>query len=110
MQRFEEGAVAFHKIHNVCFLHRCAVHPDALAEIHQVGRRVESYPVAGGLQHGGQGVRARTLAVGAAYVDGGVLPVRMAQMFVQRTGVVQSFFVSTGAHLLEHRGARIQIG
>ncbi len=58
VQRLEERAVALHEIDHRLLGDRLPIHADALAEVHQVGRRVEPCAVACLLQDGRQRVRA----------------------------------------------------
>ena len=56
VQRFEECTVILYVIDDISLSYGDAVHADALAEIDEVWRGVESYLVSGRLEDGGQGM------------------------------------------------------
>ena len=109
VQRLEKGALLLDEADDVILGHGHAIDPYALAEVHEVGRRVESHAVAGALQDGSQRVRTGTLAVGACHVDGAVQAMRAAEVPVKRPRSFQPFLVGSRAYLLKHRRAVIQI-
>ena len=109
MEGLEEGTVTGHKVDDELLVHTNAVHPDALAEVHQVGRGVEPHLVACRLQDGGEGVRYRALAVGSRHMDGLEPLVGMAKTLVEGMGVGQALLISTSPNLLEDWGAVVEV-
>ena len=71
-----------------------AVYSDALVEVDQVRRRVESHLVAAYLKNGGQGMRHRPLAVGTSNMDGLEAALGVAQVFVDSLHRSQSGLVA----------------
>ena len=108
-KRLKETSLARYEVDDVGFGHRHAVYPDTLAEVDQVGRGIEPDAIAGGLEHGGDGVRTRTLAVGATDVYGQVFPMGMSEVRVQRPGGLEPLLVGPGADLLEQGGTGVEV-
>ena len=79
----DQGAQRLHAVGQRVLADRLGIHANALAERHQVGRRVEPDPAAGGAQHGGQHGGHRPLAVGAADLRDRVGPLGMAERVQQ---------------------------
>ena len=107
MQGFEEMAVFLHEANNVFFAYHLAVHTDALAEINQMGRGIETNLVTCRLEDGGQRVRTGALAVCPAYVYGTKLAVRMSEVLVEHVRIGQALLVGIASHMLEEWGAII---
>ena len=105
MKGLEKIAVLLYKTDHKIFAATFTVYLYPFAEIHQMGRGVEAYFVAGGLKDGGYGVRHRPLAVGAAYMDGGVAAVRVTQMLVKGKTGAKALFICTNPDLFKDRGA-----
>ena len=81
------------------------VDTDALAEVHQMRRGVESRAVARLREYRCEHVRHRPLAVGAGHVDREVVALRIAQMTAELGYAFEPRLIGIAAHLLE-RGHR----
>ena len=61
MEGFEEATFLLYKTDDVFLGYRLSINPDALPEIHQMGRGIEPDPVSCLLQYGGKRMRAGAL-------------------------------------------------
>ena len=82
MEGFEEATFLLYKTDDVFLGYRLSVNPDALPEIHQMGRGIEPDPVSCLLQYGGKRMRAGTLSIGSGDMYRFELLMGMPEMFV----------------------------
>jgi hypothetical protein len=109
MEGLEECPMVLYEIDDIFLSYGDTIYPDALTEIDEVRRGVEPYLIACRLENSCNGVRTRTLAIGACHVDGLELAVRVSEVCVQLVSVVESFLVSVLAHVLEEGSAVEQV-
>ena len=93
MEGFEESTFLRYKTDDVFLGYRLSVNPDALPEIHQMGRGIEPDPVSCLLQYGGKRMRAGTLSIGTGHMNAAETAVGMFEVCVQGQSVFQSFLV-----------------
>ena len=84
---FKELLVFFDEADHFVLGYHFAADADALAEVDEVGRGVETHFVAGLLQDGGEEVRHGAFAVGAGDVDGAEAALGMAEVVHHCLGV-----------------------
>ena len=109
VQRFEEIALFGHKIDHTLLRDGRTVHPNALTKIDQMGRGVQPYSIAGTLQNGGQRVGSRPFAVRTAHMDGGIAPMRVAEMSIKHLCGGKSLFIRPCPDVLKQRGRVVEI-
>ena len=97
------------EIHHVLLRNHLAVNSDTLTEINEMRGRVESDPITGFLQDGGNRVRARSFTVRSGDVNGSEQTVRMSEMLIEKVRVFQSFLICCSSHILKHGNLREEI-
>ena len=75
--------------------------PDALAEVQDVRRSIETDLKSGGCEGRSQHVGDRSLAVGTGHMDDLIAPVRMPHQLVRKLHIRHSRLVGSGSHLLK---------
>lgn len=93
MEGFEEATFLLYKTDDVFLGYRLSINPDALPEIHQMGRGIEPDPVSCLLQYGGKRMRAGALSIGTGHMNAAETAVGMFEVCVQGQSVFQSFLV-----------------
>ena len=109
MQRLKEHPLVFHEVNDIALWDGLSVDTDAFAEVHQMGRGIETYLVSAMLKDGCDGMRTGTLSVGTRNVDTTEIFVRMPEVLIERMGILQAFLVAADALFLKHRHLREQI-
>ena len=95
------SSVLFDECGDICFRDRLSVDADTLGETHQMRAGEQTHFESAGLQRGRNEVRGRTLTVGAGYMDGAQVLMRIAHMRHQTQRVVQTGLVCCCSHLMK---------
>ena len=94
---------------DIVFADALAVHPDALAEVYEVGRSVQPDAQTCFLQDARQRVGNGTLAVGASHMDGSVVLVGVSVVGVEGLGGLQTRLIGCRPDVLKHRCGVVEI-
>ena len=101
VERLEEAAFLLHEIHYALLGHHLSVDTYAFSEIRQMRTRVESHLHSLALQYGCQCVAHRAFPIGAGHMDGGIMSVRVVEVFVEQLRVAETFLIRTRPDILE---------
>ena len=106
---FEDRLLLLHEVDDILLADGLTVHADALAEVHQVGRCLETYAVATHLQDSRKRVSTRALSVGTSHMNSLELLMWMIEVLVECMTVLQSFLIAACALTFEHGQLTVKI-
>ena len=86
-QSLEYRAIFFNKADNAFLGNHLPVDANPFAEVYEMWTRIEPYLVSRGLQNGCQRMAGTSFSVGATYMDGTIVPVRMVKVIIQKVSI-----------------------
>ena len=94
----------FDKVNDALFAYLFAVDSNSFAEVNKMGTCVETDAIALSLQNGCKCVTDGAFAIRAAYMNGSIASMRMAEVLIESKRASESLFIRRCPHILKHRG------